>query len=639
MRPTRSLMLILFSLLLIAGPAGSAVAGDHEVYRFEGGGWGHGVGMSQYGAYGQALEGSTYDQILSHYYQGTELAPIDSLVLRSDALTTMDDALWVGLDQNLTSMTFEAIGGQLDLCQSNDGTGPCPRPEHPQPGEAWRFERAGGGCQWVRNGVALVPQVGACRASITWDNTTTRVRVNGREYAYGTVKIRTDGVSGANFHVSLALNLEEYVRGIAEMPSSWSLEALKAQAVAARTYAVYRFLTLERPDLRTESDAGLTLGQKALCWCHVRNTVSDQVYLGYATETGADSGNWLAAADRTAGQVVTYTGPDWPSYTRDRVAGTFYFSSSAGLTESNIDGFGSSVQYPYLVPVDDHWSADPGHNPNASWGKDVAASTIAGRLGWDEVTLVDLLNPAPGARVTFEGLSGGVAVSVTKGAAWMRSNLGLASPHVLGLVGDPTGPAQGAEDPTVIVHPFTDLEDNPHEPAVSIIWQDGITQGCTPTTYCPSNDVARWQMALFLTRLWPRTGFDIPGGSDQGFEDLDGLSADAVLAVNRLVELGVSTGFSETEFSPFTPVTRWQMALFLTRLLSSAGFSLPDGTDQGFVDIAELPASTRTAINQLKQLGITTGTSPETFAPVPAVRRDEMASFLSRTLDLIGTGS
>ena len=92
------LLIIVGSMLM---PASAASAQAQEVYRFEGGGWGHGVGMSQYGAYGQALDGASYTQILAHYYQGTWIAPHGSLALRSDALTTLPEALWVGLDQSL----------------------------------------------------------------------------------------------------------------------------------------------------------------------------------------------------------------------------------------------------------------------------------------------------------------------------------------------------------------------------------------------------------------------------------------------------------------------------------------------------------------------------------------------------------
>jgi hypothetical protein len=545
------------------------------------------------------------------------------------------EALWVGLDQNQTKVTFEAIGGPLDLCQANDGTGPCPRPEHPQPGELWTLEQVAGGCRFYANGAAVGLQPGACRASISWDDTTTRIKVNGREYAYGTIKIRGSFVAGGNFHVSLALDLEDYMRGIAEMPAYWEQEALRAQAVAARTFAVYRFLTYERPLLRTESDAGLADGRKTSCWCHVYDWAIDQVYLGYANEVDADSPNWLEAVATTADQVIIFEGEDWASFTRDKVAGAFYFSSTAGATESNIDGFGSSVQYPYLVSVDDQWSTDPGLNPNAYWEKDVSDSVLADALGWDSVTLVDLLNPAPGATVMFTGMLDGVEVSATKGPSWLQNNMGLASPHVTGLVGDPEGPPQDPEDPTVLIHPFTDLADNPHERAIDTIWQLGITTGCTLDEYCPTDSVSRWQMALFLTRLWPLTGFDLLPAADQGFTDLGGLSTEATAAVNQLVVLKITQGISETEFAPFAEVSRWQMALFLTRLVSAAGVQLPDGSAQGFTDIGALPETTQVAVNRLKQLAITTGTTATTFSPDAPVRRDEMASFLSRTLDLV----
>ncbi len=638
MRSKRSAVLI-FTVLTMLLPTAVASAQAKDVYRFEGGGWGHGVGLSQYGAYGQALEGRTYDEILSHYYQGTGLAAHGTLALRSDALTTVPDALWVGLDQNQTKVTFEAIGGALDLCQVNDGTGPCPRPEHPQPGEVWTLEKVSGGCRFFLNGAAVGPQPGGCRASISWNETTTRIKLNGRQYAYGTVKIRTSNVASGNFHVSLAIDLEDYMRGIAEMPPHWAPEALKAQAVAARTFAVYRFLTYERPLLRTESDAGLADSRKATCWCHVRDWSIDQVYLGYSQETGVDSPNWLGAVAATTDEVVIYEGADWASFTRDKVAGAFYFSSSAGATESNVDGFGSSVQYPYLVSVDDHWSTNAGLNPNAYWEKDVPVAVLTSALGWNSVTLVDLLNPAPGARVEFTGVLNGSEVKATKGPSWLQINMGLPSPHVTGLVGDPTGPPQTAEDPTVIVHPFTDLKDNPHERAIDTIWQAGITTGCTVDQYCPTVPVERWQMALFLTRLWPLTGYDLLGAVDQGFTDLGGLSNEARAAVNQLVALNITKGFSDTEFAPYSDVSRWQMALFLTRLVNSTGFPPPDGTAQGFTDIGDLPESTQIAINQLKQLGITTGTTATTFTPNAPVRRDEMASFLSRTLDLVGLGA
>ena len=78
--------LVVFAV--VAGLAGSAhgrryaPAGPNATFVITGHGWGHGVGMSQYGAYGYAQHGSTYQQILAHYYPGTTLAPASSVTFR-----------------------------------------------------------------------------------------------------------------------------------------------------------------------------------------------------------------------------------------------------------------------------------------------------------------------------------------------------------------------------------------------------------------------------------------------------------------------------------------------------------------------------------------------------------------------------
>src|SRR6266550_5920900 len=70
-----SLVALAAALTACTGTCFSAPAGSGALFVFNGHGWGHGVGMSQYGAYGYALHGSTFDQILSHYYPGTTLGP------------------------------------------------------------------------------------------------------------------------------------------------------------------------------------------------------------------------------------------------------------------------------------------------------------------------------------------------------------------------------------------------------------------------------------------------------------------------------------------------------------------------------------------------------------------------------------
>jgi hypothetical protein len=95
---------------------------------------------------------------------------------------------------------------------------------------------------------------------------------------------------------------------------------------------------------------------------------------------------------------------------------------------------------------------------------------------------------------------------------------------------------------------------------------------------------------------------------------------------------GITNGTTATTYSPLDPVTRWQMALFLTRLGTRAGITLPDGSTQGFTDISGESAEIQTAINQLKQLGVTVGKTATTYAPADNVTREEMALFISRLL-------
>ena len=111
-----------------------------------------------------------------------------------------------------------------------------------------------------------------------------------------------------------------------------------------------------------------------------------------------------------------------------------------------------------------------------------------------------------------------------------------------------------------------------------------------------------------------------------GFSDHSSASVDCVKYY------GITRGTTETTYSPRDSVTRWQMALFLTRMAVPAGITLGSGSDQGFTDIGVKSAEIRTAINQIKQLGITVGKTATTFAPDDNVTREEMALFLARLL-------
>ena len=136
------------------------------------------------------------------------------------------------------------------------------------------------------------------------------------------------------------LPLEEYVKGIAEVPRTWPMEALKAQAVAARSYALAH--------LRYPDETGERLGYQ-LC-----ATEACQVYRGSSVSNGPYGERWREAVEATAGQVLLYDG---------RPADTLYSSTSNGRTLGNEEVFAADP-LPYLRPVEEN---DDGASPLSHW--------------------------------------------------------------------------------------------------------------------------------------------------------------------------------------------------------------------------------------------------------------------------------
>jgi stage II sporulation protein D len=141
--------------------------------------------------------------------------------------------------------------------------------------------------------------------------------------------------------------LERYVRGVvaAEMPSSWPLAALEAQAIASRTYAL-------------TDHAG---GSKFDVYPDTRS----QMYLGAAAETAQTN----AAVAGTAGQIVTYEG---------KPAITYYFASSGGMTEDVQNAWPGSEPQPWLQGVPDPYDAGPQFDWKLSLSFHAAAARLNG---------------------------------------------------------------------------------------------------------------------------------------------------------------------------------------------------------------------------------------------------------------------
>lgn len=177
---------------------------------------------------------------------------------------------------------------------------------------------------------------------------------------------------------------------------------------------------------------------------------------------------------------------------------------------------------------------------------------------------------------------------------------------------------------------FVDDDGNPHEPDIETIAARGITAGCDPPSndrYCPSALVSRAEMAAFLVRA---LGVPLEGWTHQGrFPDVP---ADAwyAPAVERIAELEITVGYTDGTFRPHATVTRAEMAVFLTRALALPAPTAPTGA---FVDV---PVDSWYApqAEALLAAGITAGcgVDPLRYCPFQPVRRDQMASFLARSM-------
>ena len=270
----------------------------------------------------------------------------------------------------------------------------------------------------------LVGAVSRCMLSVRDLSQDNRVGVRGVNYGgemaqfiHGFLRVRP---SGARMHLALQLDIEDYVAGIAEMPSSWPAAALEAQAIAARSYAVYGML-------RRGSESTLSSARKSSCWCHVVSDVRDQVYAGWNREVQY-GGQWDQVGARpTAGLVLTHPEED------QTVVQAFYSSSSGGATEDSSALWGTAGR-PYLVSVQDPWSIDPAvGNPHASWSRTVSLSHLLGIYEldgrFDDVISVETVSYPWGSAqyVEFVGIKGGSRTTERVSASTLKSSLRLRS--------------------------------------------------------------------------------------------------------------------------------------------------------------------------------------------------------------------
>lgn len=324
--------------LLLVAPADGSVGVDQSypvpatgVMTLHGHGYGHGHGMSQYGAYGAARQGKTYREIVGFYYPGTSWGTEKGTVR---VLVTADTSTDVRVSP-ATGLTVRDLGAGR--------TYPLPG----LPGATrWKLDVDSSG----RTVVAYLTSAGWQRyapggqATLVGDGQfqaagplTLWMPSGGRTFR-GALRAASPSPGSAQRDTVNVVSVDRYVQGVlpAEMPTSWSMEALKAQAVAARTYATW------------------SRDQFPNRYYQICDTSSCQVYRGQSAET--DRGNQAAAA--TAQQILTYGG----------AAAFAQFGSSSG-------GWLSAGSRPYLVAEQDPYDA-LAPNPVHDWKVSLKASRV-----------------------------------------------------------------------------------------------------------------------------------------------------------------------------------------------------------------------------------------------------------------------
>ena len=224
-----------------------------------GGGAGHGIGMSQYGAYGYALHGLAYPAILAHYYTGTR-----------SVRSTRPGLVRVLLATGAASFTRRDERDRHEQHGWQDRHDHAARDEHLHRRPSHR-----GLLQIVDAGGSPVGPAVAAPLTVTGPAPLQIPRLG----AYrGSLQFRPDGRGGVE--TVDAVGLDDYVRGVVaeEMPSSWAAQALEAQAVAARTYAITTTAGATGYDLYSDTRS--------------------QMYGGVHAETAATDSAVAATADR-----------------------------------------------------------------------------------------------------------------------------------------------------------------------------------------------------------------------------------------------------------------------------------------------------------------------------------------------------
>ena len=340
------------ALVALGSPAQAAeVVGRPAdgVLQVSGHGYGHGRGMSQWGAYGAALKGLTYADIMAFYYPGTTLG-----VLRDSAITVRVTSDTDGATEVLAETGLTASSGARTVVLPTSPNIPRWRVISSSGYKLQYFSTSSGD---IWRDYDLMGAKAAIPGPVTFSRSAGSVRLwlpagYFREYLGSVVAARYSGV-----HYSVVSTpLETYLRGVVpnEMPASWATEALRAQAVAARTYAAYQ---------RASSPAGRPFQTCDSTACQVFDGYADYTASGALKTRHTDARSDAAIAATVSSstkvpQIVMYGG---------QIAFTEFSAANGGWTTAGTA--------PYLVAKADPYDGVAGGSAH-SWTDSVSVATI-----------------------------------------------------------------------------------------------------------------------------------------------------------------------------------------------------------------------------------------------------------------------
>lgn len=403
----------------VAPPEANALPAS---FRVNGSGYGHGVGMSQYGAYQMAREGKSAAQILQHYYSGTSVVERTTPANIAVQVFGPEPYKFKGYADTASSTRVSFTGkwslrNAAGTIQKKNGVKVGGSPD-----QTLVLSIAGANVRaTVKGGAADGTYVDLPTGfKITFSGATASLSTrSGASYRYGTL-VATN--IGGKLNVVEELPLTKYLYGLAEMPSSWGSNggaaALQAQAITGRSYAIDRIGPTRNP----------------ACNCDVVDDVRDQNYTGWNKAGEGPNASygllWQAAVNATTTsptRAQVLVGPTGGPVT------TYYYSSSGGRTANSEDVWASKVNHLRSVP--DPYSLRAPGNSMKSWTRTLTQARAQQLFGLDSVVSIAVTAKySSGQMKTLTATSAtGTTKTLTGKADSLRSKLALPAAWVSSL--------------------------------------------------------------------------------------------------------------------------------------------------------------------------------------------------------------